>query len=120
MEKPRIMLLYAKKTKKVIIHYNFAEFSRTPYDSRVMIMVLKCSSSVRIFLCIFFFKNYFWKKIIADQKHVGPLSPPPFGVAGLSVKFPLTLWKFENLNKNWSWGMTSLPGTYGDQNDKFL
>ena len=42
-EKPRIMLFYVKKTKKVTIHSNFAEFSRTAYDPKVIIMVLKCS-----------------------------------------------------------------------------
>ena len=64
-EKQKIMFFYAKKTKKVTIHSNFAEFSRTPLWSESHDYGLKMS-----------LKGLdFWKKLLWIKKSEGLWGP---------------------------------------------
>ncbi len=83
-EKPRIMLFYVKKTKKVTIHSNFAEFFRTPLWSEGHDYGLKLFlKGLEFFSALEFFKNDFRKKLLRIKKSVG-LWGPPLGVAGVN------------------------------------
>ena len=77
-EKPRIMLFYVKKkTKKVTIHSNFAEFSRTPLWSESHDYGLKLFlKGLEFFSVLEFFKNDFSKKLLRIKEKQGLFGPP--------------------------------------------